>query len=236
MVLLAFVLLIVLFRGSYNYLSVTQTKVLGAVTVIIDPGHGGIDGGVTRGELLEKDVTLGTAKLLKIMLEKKGCSVKMTRETDTDVSHLIPGDPETRHRRDVHSRTKFVNESGGDLYVSIHVDSCVDSSIRGAIVFHSKNNTESPALAAIIQSHLNKVTEINPQPGEYFHKEIKEGDLHILNNAVIPGVLAEVGFITNANDRELLATRGYQKKLAEAICQGIVDYLCRPPEQINDTN
>ena len=148
--------------------------------------------GVSRGGLLEKDITLEVAKILKKMLENKGCDVKMTRETDTDVSHLIPGGPETRYRRDVHSRTKFVNESNGDLYVSIHVDSCDDPSIRGAIVFHSKNNEESLNLATIIQSHLNKVTVINPQAGEYFHQEVKEGDFHILNNAVIPGVLAEV--------------------------------------------
>jgi N-acetylmuramoyl-L-alanine amidase len=229
MISLALIVLILFFTWPCNYLSVIQPKALNQVTVIIDPGHGGIDGGVSRGGLLEKDITLEVAKILKKMLENKGCDVKMTRETDTDVSHLIPGGPETRYRRDVHSRTKFVNESNGDLYVSIHVDSCDDPSIRGAIVFHSKNNEESLNLATIIQSHLNKVTVINPQAGEYFHQEVKEGDFHILNNAVIPGVLAEVGFITNANDRKLLATHSYRKKLAEAICNGIVDFLCNIP-------
>ena len=231
MISLALISLIIFFAWPYNYVAVIQTKVLDQITVIIDPGHGGIDGGVSRGELLEKDITLETAKLLKSMLERKGCDVKMTRETDTDVSHLIPNGPENRHRRDVHSRTKFVNESNGDLYVSIHVDSCDDPCIRGAIIFHSKDNEESLALATIIQNHLNKVTETNPQAGEYFHKNIKEGDFHILNNAIIPGVLAEVGFITNASDRELLATQSYRKKLAEAICNGIVDYLCHSPDR-----
>ena len=230
-ILSALVLLIIFFRWPCNYLSVTQTKVLEQVTVVIDPGHGGIDGGVNRNELLEKDVTLEIAKLLKRSLGKKGCRIKMTRETDTDVSHLIPGDPASRHRRDVHSRTKFVNESNGDLYVSIHIDACEDPSIRGAIVFHSQNNAESLALATIIQNYLNGVTETDPQAGEYFHKAVKEGDFHILNNAVIPGVLIEVGFITNTNDRKLLATRSYQKILAEAICNGIVDYLCPSSDQ-----
>ncbi len=224
-IFLAFVFLLFIFKWPGNCLVVTQTKILDQVTVVIDPGHGGIDGGVSRGELREKDVTLEIAKLLKKALEKEGCRVKMTRETDTDVSHLIPGGPETRHHRDVHSRTKFVNESDGNLYVSIHIDACEDPSIRGAIVFHSKNNAESLELATVIQNYLNKVTEANPRAGEYFHKEVKEGDFHILNNAIIPGVLAEVGFITNSNDRALLATQGYRKKLAEAICKGIVDFL-----------
>ncbi|NMB40388.1 MAG: N-acetylmuramoyl-L-alanine amidase [Firmicutes bacterium] len=228
MILLALIFLMFFCKWPYNHLAVTQRKVPAQATLVIDPGHGGIDGGVSRGELLEKDITLGIAKLLKRALEKKGYNIKMTRETDRDVSHLIPGGPETRYRRDVHSRTKFVNESGADLFVSIHVDACEDPSIRGAIVFHSKDNAESKALATIIQNHLNKVTETDPQSGEYFHKGIKEGDFHILNNSTIPGALVEVGFITNAGDRKLLSTLSHRKKLAQAICNGIIEYLLDP--------
>jgi N-acetylmuramoyl-L-alanine amidase len=223
---LALIFLFMFLTWPSNYLAVFQTKVLREATVVIDPGHGGIDGGVSRGEMIEKEITLKIAKLLKAMLEKKGCNVLTTRETDTDLSHLLPNGPQERHRRDVHGRGKFINESNGDLFVSIHINACVeDPFTRGAIVFYSKDNEESLILATIIQNHLNKITSANLQTGEYVHKNIKEGDLYLLNNATIPGVIAELGFITNATDKKLLATHNYRKKLAEAICNGIVEYL-----------
>ena len=222
---LTLILLLNFFTLPYGYLTVIQTKILNEITVVIDPGHGGIDGGVCRGDdLLEKDINLEIAKLLHACLLKKGCSVKMTRETDTDVSHLIPGGPETRHRRDVHSRAKYINESNGDLFISIHVNSCEDPYTRGAITFYGAHSEESLVLAEIIQGYLNLVTETDPGSGEYYHKGIKSGDLYILNNTAIPGVLVEVGFITNTNDKKLLGTREHRRRLAEAICNGIIAF------------
>jgi N-acetylmuramoyl-L-alanine amidase len=230
---LTLILLLIFFTRPYDYLSVSQAKVLNEITVVIDPGHGGIDGGVSRGDdLLEKDVNLEIAKSLRTLLVKKGCSVKMTRETDTDVSHLIPGGPETRHRRDVHSRAKYINESNGDLFISLHVNSCDDPYTRGAITFYAAHNEESLILAEIIQSYLNLVTETDPGSGEYYHKGINAGDLYILNNAVIPGVLVEVGFITNVNEKKLLGTREYRKRLAEAICNGIIAFITSSSDSV----
>jgi N-acetylmuramoyl-L-alanine amidase len=230
--LLALILLFTFLMWPCRYLTVFQTTTLKEATVIIDPGHGGIDGGVSRGEMLEKEITLKIAKLLKTMLERKGCSVLMTRETDTDLSHLLPNGSDSRHRRDVHGRAKFINESGGDLFVSIHIDACIeDPYTRGAIVFYGSSNDEGRAFATIIQNHFNKITSTNLQAGEYVHQNIKEGNFYLLNNITIPGVIAEVGFITNASDKKLLATHSYRKKLAEAICNGVVDYLRRPPSR-----
>ena len=79
------------FTGFHDYLPTIQTIAANGITVIIDPGHGGIDGGVSRGEdLLEKDINLEIAKHLRSMLQKKGYGVKMTREIDKDVSDLSP--------------------------------------------------------------------------------------------------------------------------------------------------
>ena len=104
----------------------------------------------------------------------------MTRETDKDVSDLLPNGSDTRHRRDVHGRAKFINESNGDLFVSIHVNSCEDPYTRGAITFFTENNPQSEALAEIIQSHLNAATKAKPQDGEYFHEKTRTGDFYIL--------------------------------------------------------
>lgn len=230
---LAIILFLIFFTRPYDYFAVSRATVLNEITVIIDPGHGGIDGGVSRGDdLLEKDINLEIAKLLRACLIKKGCSVKMTRETDKDVSHLIPGGPETRHRRDVHSRAKYINESNGDLFISLHVNSCDDPYTRGAITFYAAHSEESLILAEIIQGYLNLVTVTDPESGEYYHKGIKTGDLYILNNTVIPGVLVEVGFITNDNDKKLLGTREHRKRLAEAICNGVVAFITGSSESV----
>ena len=156
----------------------------------------------------------------------------MTRETDKDVSDLLPNGSDTRHRRDVHGRAKFINESNGDLFVSIHVNSCEDPYTRGAITFFSENNPQSEALAEIIQSYLNAVTKAEPQAGEYFHEKTRAGDFYILLHTDIPGVIVEVGFITSPRDKNLLATDSYRKKLAEAICAGIDSYIRLAPDSI----
>jgi N-acetylmuramoyl-L-alanine amidase len=223
-------LLVFFFTGSQGYLPAIQAIATNGLTVIIDPGHGGIDGGVSRGEdLLEKDINLDIAKQLRSLLRRKGYSVKMTRETDKDVSDLLPNGSDTRHRRDVHGRAKFINESNGDLFVSIHVNSCEDPYTRGAITFFTENNPQSEALAEIIQSHLNAVTKAKPQGGEYFHEKTRTGDFYILLHTDIPGVIVEVGFITSPSDKKLLATGSYRKKLAEAICAGIDSYVANHP-------
>ena len=213
-----------------GYPHAVRTAVANGVTVVIDPGHGGIDGGVSRGEdLLEKDINLMIAKHLKRMLQKKGYGVEMTRETDKDVSDLLPNGQDTRHRRDVHGRAKFINESNGDLFVSIHVNSCEDPYTRGAITFFTPDDPQSKNLADEIQSHLNEVTRAEPQPGEYFHEQARTGDFYLLLYTDIPGAIIEVGFITSPGDKKLLATGSYRKKLAQAICAGIEDYIAISP-------
>ncbi len=214
------------FLYLHAHLSIIKTIASSGITVIIDPGHGGIDGGVSRGEdLLEKDINLDIAKQLRSMLQKKGYNVKMTRETDKDVSDLLPNGPDTRHRRDVHGRAKFINESGGDLFVSIHVNACEDSDTRGAITFFAPDDPQSEILAGAIQSNLNAVTKVEPRAGEFFHEKTRPGDFYLLLHTGIPGVIVEVGFITSPSDKKYLATSSYRRKLAAAICTGIESYV-----------
>lgn len=228
---LALICSLVLFlAGFQSYLPAIQATAAKGVTVIIDPGHGGIDGGVCRGDdLLEKDINLAIAKQLSSLLRKKGFAVQMTRDTDKDVSDLLPNGADTRHRRDVHGRAKFINDSDGDLFVSIHVNSCEDPYTRGAITFFTENDPQSEALAAAVQNRLNTVTRAKPQDGEYFHENTRTGDFYLLLHTDIPGAIVEVGFITSPSDKKLLSTKSYRNKLAEAICAGIESYAAGLP-------
>ena len=141
---------------------------------------------------------------LRRLLQQAGAEVMMTRETDEDVSRHIPGDPASRYQRDMNGRVKLINESGADLFVSLHINYFYDPSIRGAIVFYNNSRPENKLLAEMIQKNINPVVAVNPRPGQYVHQEIKEGDYLLLNYATIPGVIVEMGFITNPDEREPL--------------------------------
>ncbi len=194
--------------------------------IMIDPGHGGIDPGAHHnGSFTEKEIVLAVSLELRRLLQQAGAEVTMTRETDEDVSRHIPGDPSSRYQRDMSGRVKLINESGADLFVSLHINYFYDTSIRGAIVFYNNSRPENKLLAEAIQKNINPVVAVNPRPDQYIHQEIKEGDYLILNRATIPGVIVEMGFITNPDERELLRQDRYRQKLAQALLIGITEYI-----------
>lgn len=195
-------------------------------TVVLDPGHGGIDPGAHHdGEFTEKEVVLAVGLELRRLLEQAGAAVVMTRESDRDVSHHTPGDPATRYQRDMQSRVKIINGSGADLFISIHVNTIHDPNVRGAIAFYREDRPENKRLAEVIHRQINPVVSVNPQPGQYIHQEPKVGNYLLLNCAEIPGIILEMAFMTSPDDRELIARPSYRRKLAEAIFFGLVEYF-----------
>ncbi len=170
-------------------------------------------------------------------LRQAGATVVLTRSIDEDVSRHITDSSVSRYHRDLQGRRKLINESGGDLFISLHIDSCADPSVRGAITFYKNNRPENKLLAECIQKNLNPVVRANPGEGHYFHQNIREGDYYLLNEAAIPGVILEMGFMTSPADRELLVQPGYRRKLAEGIFMGMVEYLfCEPPPEADPEN
>lgn len=199
-------------------------------TVVIDPGHGGIDSGVTSHQIEEKTITLAVGLELSRLLEQAGAAAILTRSRDEDISHLLPEEVDSRYRRDIKGRVKVINESRPDLFISIHIDSCTDPSVRGAIAFYNRKYPENKLLAETVQRHVNPVAAMNARPGEYIHQEIKEGSYYILNEAQVPGIIMEIAFMTNPTDRELMVQQSYQKKIAQALFMGILEYLSIPDQ------
>jgi len=193
--------------------------------IVIDPGHGGIDGGTNKDGILEKDINLSIAKKLKDILEKAGYKVIMTREEDISLEQLSDKGG-SRHQRDLNARVDIINNSNAQLFVSIHVNCNMKRpATDGSIVFYSDKYEQNKILAYNIQRALNdmiingkKRTIHDPQQGKYF----------ILNNAQIPGVIVETAFISNPVERQLLLKEEFQRQIAEKIAQGIIDYLYKP--------
>ena len=180
--------------------------------IVIDVGHGGKDAGTSYQNVLEKDLNLAIAFKLKDELIKSGSDVIMTREGDYD---LASPDASRRKKSDFDNRIKLINDSQADLYISVHINYLDDSSYSGAQVFYEGDNNK--ILATYLQEQLNMISyprSIKPMPNIYMYQYLK-----------IPGVLVECGFISNANERKRLQDSNYQKQLALALTNGIINYF-----------
>ena len=188
-------------------------SLLGRV-IYIDPGHGGKDPGAISGNLRESDLNLEISLKLQEELEKNGAIVYLTRIGDYDLSTTTI----QRKRSDLSRRANLINESQADLYLSIHLNADLSPTWKGAQVFYDVVNEENEILASYIQEslkqNLNTARRHKQINGHYMYQRIK-----------IRGVLVEAGFITNPNDRYLLQTGDYQKKLSKAITEGVINYF-----------
>lgn len=191
---------------------------LNALTLLIDPGHGGVDGGAQDHDgHLEKDVNLAVALYLREHLRESGLNIVMTRESDTDLAPFQSGRT-GRHRRDLMQRIEKARENRCLFLISIHCDAFTDSARRGAFAFYNYQSPESKALASAIQTQLNLVQQrdFKTAPGKYL----------IIRQSGVTGVLVEIGFLSNPQEADLLQDTAYQERLAMAIAAGILQY-CR---------
>ncbi|ADI25216.1 N-acetylmuramoyl-L-alanine amidase CwlD [Geobacillus sp. C56-T3] len=187
--------------------------------IVLDPGHGGPDGGAVGGEAVEKDIALNVAKKLRDYLQQQGALVLMTRETDRDLASPSTRGYSRRKTEDLLERTAFVNRSNADLFISIHLNAIPSPRWRGAQTFYYGSFIENERLARFIQAELRRNLENT-------HRLAKMIDtVYLLKHAKIPGALVEVGFLSNPDERELLVSDGYQTKLAASIYKGVLRYF-----------
>ncbi|WP_025950572.1 N-acetylmuramoyl-L-alanine amidase CwlD [Geobacillus thermocatenulatus] len=187
--------------------------------IILDPGHGGPDGGAVGGEVVEKDIALNVAKKLRDYLQQQGALVLMTRETDRDLASSSTRGYSRRKTEDLLERTAFVNRSNADLFISIHLNAIPSPRWQGAQTFYYGSFIENERLARFIQAELRRNLENT-------HRLAKMIDtVYLLKHAKIPGALVEVGFLSNPDERELLVSDHYQTKLAASIYKGVLRYF-----------
>ncbi|RJE90828.1 N-acetylmuramoyl-L-alanine amidase [Paenibacillus sp. 1011MAR3C5] len=186
-------------------------------TVIIDVGHGGIDGGASHGSTLEKDINLAVASKLYLILRSQGIPAVMNRTGDYALSEENRWhNTRSRHRKDLSQRRQLTEEIGNELLVSLHVNAARNSTKRGPLVLHQTAG-ESALLAFCLQDALNRqqATVSLPRLGEPFY---------LLRRVDQPSVIIEMGFISNAADRAMLTDPAKQNEIAHAIASGIRQY------------
>lgn len=203
----------------------TQNQQSFAKTVILDAGHGGEDGGAVSADgTVEKNINLSVALKLRDVLKASGYNVIMTREKDVAV---YDNDAETlreKKRSDLHNRLGIIEKNSGEhaIFVSIHQNKFPDSKYHGTQIFYSKNNPKSMDLAQAVRK---SVTEFLQSDNE---REIKEANkkIYLLNNAKIPAIVVECGFLSNPEECAKLADKNYQSEMAFSVYCGLMDYFC----------
>jgi len=190
--------------------------------VIVDAGHGGEDGGaVAINGALEKDINLAIALELEKNLKQNNFDVIMIRNSDVSVGDQSLATISERKRSDTKSRLRTVEEAGECILISIHQNHFSEGKYSGAQVFYSGNRPESADLAEAIRKNI--VESLQPEN----KRENKQADssIYLLKNCQVPAVLVECGFLSNPDETEKLCTESYQKDMAAAIYNGLIDYL-----------
>lgn len=193
------------------YLKELNNKLVGK-TIVIDVGHGGKDSGTTYDGISEKDINLLIAKKLEKELIKNGVNVLMVRDGDNDLSSP---NVNRRKKSDFDNRIKFINGSNADMFISIHINYLGNSKYYGSQVFYTKGNKK---IAVSIQDMFRK------KLGSPMKEKELSNDIYMYKKLNVPGVLIECGFLSNAKERKLLQDDDYQKKLVDAILEGIINY------------
>lgn len=209
-----FAFIICLCTFSFLYVGANELPLFGKV-IYLDPGHGGLDPGAIYKDLKESDLNLSISKKLASVLESKGAIVYLTRYGDYD---LAVNNAINRKRSDLSRRGNIINKSNCDLYLSIHLNADTSSTWSGAQVFYDDVNENNKKLAEILQKELKRFLRTTRNYEEtsemYLHKRVER-----------PGVLVEVGFISNPNERYLLKKDWYQEKVSTIITNGIIKYF-----------
>jgi N-acetylmuramoyl-L-alanine amidase len=219
-------------------------------TVVLDPGHGGIDpGAIGKKKLQEKEVNLAIAKILKKKLENYGLKVSMSRSDDRFVA--------------LSERSRFANGKKTDLFISIHCNSSVTNKkacgFETFFLSEAKTDWERAVLArengalkfdpevddTIVKGELSLILADLTQ--NEFLKEsynlalaiqtaaimtlkdvdrgVKQAGFYVLRGTFTPSVLVECGFVSNVAEERLLTSGRYRENVAQAIFIGVINYI-----------
>ena len=181
------------------------------VRVIIDPGHGGQDSGSTYDGVEEKNLNLKIAQYLAEELDKRGVSYKLTREDDTFVS--------------LSDRAAMANQYDGDIFISIHHNAIKNAaSANGTETLYYPSQSKEQLLsgedlAQIVQNQL--VTQL----GTRDRGTISRTNLAVIRKTNMAACIAEIGYLSNSNERGQMVSEAFQRKAAKALADAIQEAL-----------
>lgn len=174
-------------------------------TVVVDPGHGGHSYGTAGGNLPEKRLTLTYGLLLRDQLEALGATVIMTRTDDRDLS--------------LEERAALTRATNADLFLSIHMDGSTSASVGGCSVHYFSDYSRG-----IAEDMYGEMLAVYKEYGSRHSRHFRWNPFHVCRISEMPALLLECGFMTNAEDLELLVTADFQDALMASVVKSVVDY------------
>jgi len=221
---LVLILLVGAFIISLTYyqktVSASTLPILNKV-IIVDAGHGGVDGGaegINTG-VYESHINLQIAERVKKFLEESGCLVLMSRDEDMGL-YTPDGSIRKKKNEDLQNRKELFEKSDADAIVSIHLNSFPEGQYYGAQTFYPSGEEKSKMMAQMIQEELIRVLDNGNT------RKIKsKNDVYIMKNVQTPIVIVECGFLSNKEEAAKLIDPEYQQKLAYCIFTSIVEFL-----------
>lgn len=190
--------------------------------IILDAGHGGMDGGTSAADgTMEKDINLSIAKKLNSLLLASGYKTVMLRNDDALIGDNSLSTIRARKVSDIRKRLEIAESYPDSMLISIHQNYYSVPKYYGTQVFYSTNSPESKILAQSIQDCV--IHSLQPDNS----RKIKSvgSNIYLLYNCTIPAIMIECGFLSNVNEAEKLKTDSYQTQMALSIMQGITNYL-----------
>lgn len=195
-----------------------SSQVISPIHVVFDAGHGGIDGGTSHEGLYEKHINLDIARRVYHELSAEGYQVILNRTGDYALSDENRwSSTSSRHKRDLAQRRGLAAALVPQTMVSLHVNWSRNPNMRGGLVLYQQNH-QSFLLADILQHQLNELygKKEEPKVGKTYY---------LLRHSICPTVIVEMGYISNALDREQMTRPEKQAELSKAICSGIREYF-----------
>ena len=194
-----------------------QSSEIYSLTIILDAGHGGKDGGASSREgLVEREVVFNIAKIVEENLQLQGFNVIMTRCDEHDLAGEYA---RNRKREDLNRRINILNKNENAIAISIHANAITNARWRGAQTFYDPKSLENKELA----THIMNAMRANIDGLTREQRPIS--NIYILRNSKIPTALVEVGFLSNPDEARLLGSKEYQRLIAYAIFEGILSYV-----------
>ncbi len=213
--------IILLFRGREDSRQ-AFSPIKNVTAVIIDPGHGGLDGGAVSADgQAEAPLNLAISQKVRDVMAFFGINALMTREDEGSLDYSDDSTIRENKRADLAARLS-ISQSNPDIpFLSIHLNMYKQSGYRGAQVFYSPNNGLSLSLATFLQEKMRIVLdETNDR-----RPKLSPTSVLLMEKITAPAVTIECGFLSNPEELALLGAADYQTKIALSICFGYIDYL-----------
>lgn len=185
-------------------------------TIIIDPGHGGEDGGAVSllGEV-ESEMNLSIALTLEQLLLFYGIVPVLLREEDVSLHEDTATTIKEKKSSDLKQRVSIVNGYENGFLLSIHQNSYTESQYHGAQVFY---NLEGESFG----EHLQELLRVGLDPENQRVSKLVDSSIYLMNHVEVPAVLVECGFLSNPQEAEQLASKEYQKRIACVLAVGLL--------------